>query len=136
MPNRGDDHTLEGMSGEVQRQRAGLDLESARRLAACILDIGGAKVKRIVLFGSRARGQARADSDMDLLVLVDERDPVLERDILDGVYVELLTHEPFRPVDVIVYPEHRWQERLELGDPFQVGVEEDGLELWTMPRAA
>src|SRR5437899_9332739 len=35
-----------------------------------ILAADGARVSRIILFGSRARGDARADSDYDLLVIV------------------------------------------------------------------
>jgi len=33
-----------------------------------ILQLGGARVKFIILFGSRARGEARKDSDVDLCV--------------------------------------------------------------------
>lgn len=33
--------------------------------------------RRIILFGSRARGDARADSDLDLLVVVDDDGPPL-----------------------------------------------------------
>jgi len=34
---------------------------------------------RIVLFGSRARGQAAADSDFDLLVVAESDEPLLQR---------------------------------------------------------
>jgi predicted nucleotidyltransferase len=38
---------------------------------ASLQDRFGARVREVRLFGSRARGEARADSDVDLLVLVD-----------------------------------------------------------------
>lgn len=36
------------------------------------------RLKRIILFGSRARGDARADSDYDCLVIVDSPDSSVE----------------------------------------------------------
>jgi predicted nucleotidyltransferase len=46
------------------------DLTTARRLKDLILKADGRPVRKIILFGSRARGDARADSDFDLLVVV------------------------------------------------------------------
>ena len=46
------------------------DLAVAARLKDRVLAGGGAPVSRIILFGSRARGDARPDSDYDLLVIV------------------------------------------------------------------
>lgn len=50
----------------------------------------GARVRAIVLFGSRARGDARDGSDYDMLLVLDRRTPdartvvlEIERDILD-----------------------------------------------------
>ncbi len=49
-----------------------LDLEHLRTLAGIVAEASGAV--KVVLFGSRARGQARVDSDLDwLLVIPDER---------------------------------------------------------------
>ncbi len=49
----------------------------------------GAHLRQLILFGSRARGEARADSDYDFLVVVDEvtRDV---RDIIDDIAGEML----------------------------------------------
>jgi predicted nucleotidyltransferase len=49
----------------------------------------GSRVRRIVLFGSRARGDARSDSDYDVLVVVDRRSPEV-RDALLAIEVDLL----------------------------------------------
>lgn len=46
------------------------DLAVARQLADRIVAGGGERVSRIILFGSRARGDAKPDSDFDLLVVV------------------------------------------------------------------
>jgi predicted nucleotidyltransferase len=46
------------------------DLETANRLKELALHAAGIRPSRIILFGSRARGDARPDSDFDLLILV------------------------------------------------------------------
>lgn len=40
------------------------------RFRAAVTDIYGESVERVVLFGSRARGDARADSDYDVAVFI------------------------------------------------------------------
>lgn len=41
-----------------------------RRFRAALTDAFGARIERVVLFGSRARGDARADSDFDVAVFL------------------------------------------------------------------
>src|SRR6266536_163463 len=48
-----------------------------RRFAACLRDEIGAA--RVLLFGSRARGQARADSDYDVIVVSPRFNPTARR---------------------------------------------------------
>lgn len=43
-------------------------------------------IKSILVFGSRARGDARPDSDLDLAVLVDQKTPQLEQTLQDAAY--------------------------------------------------
>jgi len=55
----------------------GLEGDLAERLEAALRDMSAdPTLKALVLFGSRATGQARAESDLDLLVV--ERTPHLE----------------------------------------------------------
>ncbi len=62
--------------GELRRfvrepERAYLpDLATAMQLKDRILGVDGGRAKRVILFGSRARGDAHSDSDYDLLILV------------------------------------------------------------------
>jgi uncharacterized protein len=56
-------------------------------------------IKRIVLFGSRARGQASSDSDFDILLVVDTEVPFIER---QGRALQLLGPRTF-PLDLLVY---------------------------------
>jgi len=46
------------------------DLATAMQLKDRILRVDGGRARKVILFGSRARGDARPDSDFDLLVLV------------------------------------------------------------------
>src|SRR5213592_1468620 len=46
------------------------DLATAQRLRDLVLQTGLGDVRRIILFGSRALGDARPDSDYDLLVVL------------------------------------------------------------------
>ncbi len=57
--------------------------------------------RRVVLFGSAARGQMGPDSDLDLLVIV--RGPVHRRDLAQKIYRNL--HGFSLPVDVVVATE-------------------------------
>jgi len=45
-----------------------------RRLRASLDNIYSARIERVVLFGSRARGDARPDSDYDIAVFLKEPD--------------------------------------------------------------
>ncbi len=49
----------------------------------------GENARQIILFGSRARGDAERDSDYDILLLVDKRSRLLE-DKVDGIAYEIL----------------------------------------------
>jgi len=68
-----------------------------------------AQPEKVILFGSRARGDARPDSDFDVLVIKESDEPRYRRDA--PLYVALAGLEV--PVDVMVYtPEeiHEWSE--------------------------
>lgn len=65
---------------------SGEDLAVARRVAAAILAADGTRVCRIVLFGSRARGDAGLDSDLDLLVVIRGATPSERREYRQSLY--------------------------------------------------
>ena len=50
------------------------DEQLARRVAGQLRELYGARLKQVVLFGSRARGDADPDSDMDLVVVLEPMD--------------------------------------------------------------
>lgn len=66
--------------------------EMARRIVAA------ANPVKVILIGSRARGTARLDSDVDLLVI--ERDPVAQRQ--EATRLRRLLRDFHVPIDIIV----------------------------------
>jgi len=82
----------------------------------------------IILFGSRARGEARPDSDWDLLILVDGLvDEQRKRAICHRLYeVERSAEEVLCPV---VRSRQAWRSPLYRAMPFHQNVERDGISL-------
>lgn len=61
------------------------------------------KVKTIILFGSRGRGEFGEDSDWDILIVVDKNlIPSEKRKVWSKVSEGLHKHFPFFPFDIII----------------------------------
>jgi len=81
----------------------------AKRVIERVMREHGIKVRRIYLFGSRARGDFREDSDWDFLVVVDRELSFNERwDIIDLIKRELARLSI--PNDIIVRSEREFEE--------------------------
>jgi predicted nucleotidyltransferase len=102
------------------------------RLRTALSDAFGDRIERVVLYGSRARGDARADSDYDVAVFLRDfvdrwpevdRLVVIETDMLDetGAFVHAM---PFRA--------GAWQER----SPLMGAIRRDGVDLHGRHRGA
>ena len=80
------------------------------------------------LFGSRARGTHRPDSDWDVLILVDEPEITHEIDdkFRDLLYdLELASGEI---ISIVIYPKDYWKEALKFS-PLYAHVNRDGVKL-------
>lgn len=82
---------------------------------------------QIILYGSRARGTERVDSDWDVLILTDYPvDIIKERVFRNTLYdLELETGEPF---SVFVYSKIDWDTK-QVITPFYVNVTNEGVRL-------
>ncbi|MCG8409831.1 MAG: nucleotidyltransferase domain-containing protein [Bacteroidales bacterium] len=81
----------------------------------------------IILYGSRARGNERPDSDWDVLILTKYPvDIFKERQFRNALYdLELETGEPF---SVFVYSKKDWDTR-QITTPFYTNVTREGIYL-------
>ena len=85
----------------------------------------GSHLKQVILFGSRARGDATPDSDYDCLAIVDEATPPIVGQI-DEVAGEML----FRHNAVFaVFPVSEEQFKMQASNPFLQNVRKEGIVL-------
>lgn len=82
---------------------------------------------QIILYGSRARGDAHEDSDWDLLILTDYQvDLEMERQFRNHLYdLELETGEPF---SLFAYSKTDWETKQRV-TPFYFNVTKEGVWL-------
>jgi len=86
-----------------------------------------ARVRKVIVFGSRVRGDATEDSDLDLMVLVDEMTPGLEDELEEAAYAVMWEHD-FKPIiSLKVFTEARYKSALERGYSFYKNVEREGI---------
>ena len=102
-----------------------LILEFNGRLPAGVM----AHIRKVVAFGSRVRGQGEEDSDLDLLILVDQKTSELEGKIEDVAYQVMWDHD-FKPITSIkVFTEFDYRNFLREGFSFYKTIEREGVPL-------
>lgn len=86
----------------------------------------GAGIKRVILYGSHARGEATEDSDVNVLVLVDESlNPREVDDSLSDLLYDIILEE-HELVSVIVLPENHFENH---NLPFMLNVRREGVTM-------
>ena len=100
------------------------DVELLRRCKKAVTDVAGDA--DVVLYGSRARGDAGEYSDYDILIIVDGLvDMALEERILSNVYPLELESEQM--LTLIVYNKQQWDSPLYRAMPFHKNVDREGV---------
>ncbi len=102
-----------------------LILEFKRRLPGDVM----AHIRKVVAFGSRVRGHGEEDSDLDLLILVDQKTSELEGEIEDVAYPVMWDHD-FKPIiSIKVFTEGGYRNFLREGFSFYKNIEREGVPL-------
>ena len=84
-------------------------------------------VKEMVVYGSKARGQAHPDSDLDVLLIVKDDAAALKRDLRWIGY--LLAAKTDVLPSILAYTEEEWENRRRSGSTFRKAVERDGVRI-------
>ena len=82
-------------------------------------------VEQLVLFGSKARGDDDPESDIDLLVLTNNRLTWQERDMITSALFDLQL-ELEVVISTLVVPEEEWNQGLYQVLPIRSEIERDG----------
>jgi predicted nucleotidyltransferase len=106
---------------ESRRTPDAVALEFARHVRERL----GPRVRNVVLFGSRARGDARADSDYDVVVVVDRRSPDVREALLE-IAVDLLDRHGSL-VACLLRDEREWEASRRM--PIGLNVAREGVPL-------
>ena len=87
------------------------------------------KGSRVVLYGSRARGDHRQDSDWDIHIIVPGQASLTLQEIDDFAYpLEMVGWDFEEYISTCVYSDHVWKLRKNL--PFYQNVEKDKIILF------
>ncbi|MDQ7826157.1 MAG: nucleotidyltransferase domain-containing protein [Candidatus Eremiobacteraeota bacterium] len=88
-----------------------------------------AAVRELIAFGSRARGDADEDSDLDVLLLLDERSPAHEKTLEDCTY-QLMWDNDFKPIiSLKICSISQFQVALEKEFSFYRNVKKEGIAI-------
>jgi len=100
--------------------------ELVNRIKGHLIERYGDKVKEIILYGSYARGKATKDSDVDLLVLIDDSiNPSDVRRSLSDLLFDILL-ERGELISVVVLPKTFFER---YNYPFVMNVKKEGIRV-------
>ncbi len=102
---------------------------SIEQLIEIVNKVMGNRAKKIILYGSYARGDFKKDSDIDIMILTDFKDDEIDeyRDkIWDLAYdIELQNNVMLMPLIKNIDKFNYWQETL----PFYINIQKEGVVL-------
>lgn len=94
------------------------------RVKAHLTKMYGERIKKLILYGSYVRGEATKDSDIDILVLVDESlNPFEVGESSSDLLFDILLEEG-ELVSVMAIPEHLFEN---YDSPFMLNVRKEGI---------
>jgi predicted nucleotidyltransferase len=101
--------------------------QALARFKAALQSLLGDKLLSIRLFGSRARDEGTEESDLDVLVVVQDRDRALYRRIVEeSLDIDLAYDMNLAPT---ILSDEEYRQNREFGTPFYRNVEKEGIVL-------
>jgi len=101
-------------------------IQLVRRIKNYLIERYGEKIRDVILYGSYARGQFTENSDIDILVLVDDTlSPFEVRKNISDLLLDILLDEG-ELVSVIVLPESFFEN---YNYPFMINVKKEGVKI-------
>ena len=98
-------------------------LELKRKIPQAILS----HLKKLIVFGSRLKGSASEDSDLDVIAIVDDKNFVIEKELDDIAYQVMWDHD-FKPViSLKVFGEAQFYHAVQKGFSFYRHVDMEGI---------
>ena len=82
-------------------------------------------VEEVVIFGSKARGDAGPDSDLDVLVIIGEGDRSRKKEVRHIGHSLAIFSEAVP--SIMIYTRAEWAARRDRGSPFYQAVMRDGM---------
>jgi predicted nucleotidyltransferase len=102
------------------------DIEILRRCKSAVREV--VEDAEVVLYGSRARGDAQPDSDYDIVVITEEDASLaLEDQVRRRIYP--LELETGTVITLMLYGQEEWDSPLRRATPFRKAVEREGVLL-------
>jgi len=94
------------------------------KIKAHLIKTYGEGIKKVILYGSYVRDEVTGDSDVDILVLIDQSlNPFEVRESLSDLLFDILLEEG-ELISVIAVPEHLFEN---YNSPFMLNVKKEGL---------
>jgi predicted nucleotidyltransferase len=94
------------------------------QIKAHLMRVYGGKIKKVILYGSYVRDEQTKDSDIDVLVVVDQSlNPFEVRDSLSDLLFDILLEEG-EHISVIAVPEYFYDN---YNSPFILNVKKEGV---------
>lgn len=88
---------------------------------------------QVYLYGSRVRGEAHADSDWDLLIIVrDDWGLNARENLLSAIYQVGIENDLV--ISCVVFTQSEWERLKQLRTPYAIAVSQEAVLLWTSER--
>jgi predicted nucleotidyltransferase len=92
----------------------------------------GDRIEHMWLFGSKVRGDADSESDIDLLIVAHSADWTLEKTIARLAFEVDLAHGTVLSPHVV--PQHRYVQMKTWREPLYSSIMAEGVDLWTLEQ--